>query len=851
MRKLLSGLAIKIWMPFATVLIILLVLLSIFYPKQQEASFRKNKQKELRELAKTVALGVEVSLRNNDFKGLQQSVQFVSNMDDFEYVAILTRDSVSGDEEVFISYPVKPAQEILNKNNQLFLYDTFRISTDELNGVVQIAASMKKINLLIDDINRPIYYSLAFIFIISLIVFFLIAGMISKPIIRLTESAKQLEFQEYEKTQIPFLERKDEIGGLALAFQSLKDSLLFQKNQNNELTSNLEKKVLSRTEALQQTQYQLLNAQKLAQLGQFNYDFTTDTWTSSEILNDILGIDDHYIRNKNSLFSLVVEDNRERLKAEIKKAMLNQEQLFCDFPIHLYQTNTIRWMSCIGKFTWNDQGIASRLSGTIQDITDRKQNEETVRRLSYVAQYTSNCVIIADKNKKIQWVNDSLLRLTGYSFNEIVGQTPRMFQFEKTDPDTLKEIAEKLQRLELVNKELLNRGKNGNEYWLELNIVPIFSERGEHTGFIAVETDITERKKNEDRLRKNQEELKRINETLEQKVIENTKKNIDLSKSIVEQEKMATVGEIAAGIAHDLNTPLGAIRVGSEIALTTLQQLISNRLFNLSKADFEFILSLSTQINTDGISGGIQSKLEQKEVTDYLMKSASFTKNRMDELSNWFVKCRITANNKEIIDEVLSKTDPEQLLQTLHQIQVMQKILNTIHLSVDRASKVIKDIRSFIKEDNSIQRNKVNLLENISTVLNIFNYELKKNVNLEVNVSPDIFVEGFEIKLFQLWSNLVKNALDAMDGQDYKELIISGKISGNVILIEVCNNGPDIEQDIQDKIFQKFFTTKQHKSGTGLGLSIAKNVLDDHNGTIQLFSGNGKTCFTVSLPLYT
>jgi signal transduction histidine kinase len=198
----------------------------------------------------------------------------------------------------------------------------------------------------------------------------------------------------------------------------------------------------------------------------------------------------------------------------------------------------------------------------------------------------------------------------------------------------------------------------------------------------------------------------------------------------------------------------------------------------------------------------------------------------------------------------MSKTDPNQLLQTLHQIQVMQKILSTIHLSVDRASKVIKDIRSFIKEDNALQRNKVNLLENITTVLNIFNYELKKNVNLEINVPSDIFVDGFDIKLFQLWSNLVKNALDAMDGQENKQLSISAKMSGNNVSIEVCNNGPDIDLNIQDKIFQKFFTTKQHKSGTGLGLSIVKNVLDDHNGSIQLFSGNGKTCFTVSLPVY-
>ena len=850
MRSVLSRLAIKIWLPFAIVLMVLLASVSIYYPKQQESTFRQNKEKELKELAKTVALGVELSLRNNDYKGLQQSIQFVSNMDDFDHVAILTKDTLAGKEMVFISFPEKSSDSILNRDDKRYLYQTYDLSTPEMNGVIQIAVSTDKINKLIDELNRPVYISLIIIFAVSLVVFFLIAGMISKPITKLTESAKLLEAQAYEKTNIPFLFRKDEIGELATAFESLKTSLLFQKNKNEELTANLEQKVLVRTEALQQTQDQLLTAQQLARLGQFHYEYASDTWTSSQILDDILGIDDRFPKNEESWFSIVSPDDREDLRASLRHAMLNKKTFEADFSVIRAVDGTKRWVSCIGTFVLGLDGKVQKLTGTIQDITDRKKNEETVRRLSYVAQYTSNCVIIADKNKKIQWVNDSLLRLSGYSYDEIIGQTPKIFQFEKSDPNTIREISEKLDKLEMINTEVLNRGKHGNEYWLELNIVPIFGENGEHTGYIAVEIDITDRKRTEERLKRNQEELKQINDTLEQKVIENTQKNLDLSKSIVEQEKMATVGEIAAGIAHDLNTPLGAIRVGSEIALTTLKQLISNRLFNLNRDDFEFVLKLSEQINTDGISGGLQSKKEQKEVLEYLSQLPEPPNDRVEELADWFIKSRITITNPSLINQVITKKDPHQLLQTLHQIQVMQKILNTIHVSVDKASKVIKDVRSFIKEDSVVQRGKINLRDNIDTVLNIFNYELKKNVNLEIAVDPTIHIDGYDIKLFQLWSNLIKNALDAMDGQENKQLWISSQLSGNKVIVDICNNGPDIELAIQKKVFDKFFTTKQHKSGTGLGLSIVKNVLEDHGGSIRLDSGNGKTCFSVTLPVF-
>ena len=105
--------------------------------------------------------------------------------------------------------------------------------------------------------------------------------------------------------------------------------------------------------------------------------------------------------------------------------------------------------------------------------------------------------MITDLDRRIVWVNDSLIRLSGYSREEIIGNTPRMFQFEKTNIDTVARIRELLSKDKEVSAEILNRGKHGNEYWLQLDIVPLLDKESNKIGYMAVETDITERKNKE------------------------------------------------------------------------------------------------------------------------------------------------------------------------------------------------------------------------------------------------------------------------------------------------------------------------------------------------------------------
>ena len=119
--------------------------------------------------------------------------------------------------------------------------------------------------------------------------------------------------------------------------------------------------------------------------------------------------------------------------------------------------------------------------------------------------------------------------------------------------------------------------------------------------------------------------------------------------------------------------------------------------------------------------------------------------------------------------------------------------------------------------------------------------------NVEFALSENCFIEGYDIKLFQLWSNLIKNAIEAMEETDKRgNLRIFDIESKTGITIVVENNGPKIPDEIQSEIFNKFYTTKSEKNGTGLGLNIVKNVIQDHNAKIELDSTDERTQFKIT-----
>jgi len=137
----------------------------------------------------------------------------------------------------------------------------------------------------------------------------------------------------------------------------------------------------------------------------------------------------------------------------------------------------------------------------IRDITDARAQRREIERLSEVARRTTNLVIVSDTEGRIEWVNPAFERRSGWSLEEIRGRKPGSFlQSEKTDPDVRREIAEALRALTPFSAEILNVSRGGQEYWVNLDIQPLFDGEGKHKGFMAVQSDVTERRAQAERL---------------------------------------------------------------------------------------------------------------------------------------------------------------------------------------------------------------------------------------------------------------------------------------------------------------------------------------------------------------
>lgn len=347
-------------------------------------------------------------------------------------------------------------------------------------------------------------------------------------------------------------------------------------------------------------------------------------------------------------------------------------------------------------------------------------------------------------------------------------------------------------------------------------------------------------------------EIEHINTNLEKLVEEELQKNLALVKSLSDQEKLVTIGEIASGVAHDLNTPLGAIKSGADNLLFSLDKFLRETISNCTDEQVQFALNRAKEKSIELFVGGIQLRQETHEMQLILnsitaTRNKNWTKEEWHELAKLFVKARIDKSDSTLIHRVLDSENPKDFLYLMYYLQTHRTLLHTIITSSNRAAQVIHDLKSYIQEKKHSDKTTVNLLDNINTVLNIFNFELKRIENLQVHVSAAHHIKGIDVKLYQLWSNILKNALES-----FLEIGIKGSISiesketDKHIFISIENNGKKIPEEVQQQMFQKFYTTKSATTGTGLGLSIVRNILDEHNASIQVESNEKSTKFTIA-----
>lgn len=367
------------------------------------------------------------------------------------------------------------------------------------------------------------------------------------------------------------------------------------------------------------------------------------------------------------------------------------------------------------------------------------------------------------------------------------------------------------------------------------------------TLFAEMLVNVYIRRDNIQEIESSKEQIRQINLNLEREVIEKTQKNTELSRLLTDQEKLAMIGEIAAGIAHDLNTPLGSIKVGAESIQYTLSSLFNDLIDKCPIDQLHFAYSRTIENNFQLFIGGLQARKEAMIFEAYLSERYPSIPIDYPIIAALFVKARIAIDEEEAIKRIVLSPNPNDFLNLIFHVQTVRTFITTILTASERATEVVKNLRSFIRYDKNSSKGPINLNENISTVLNVFNYELNSKIDLTFEVDSDLVIEGYDVKLYQLWSNLIKNAIEAIEG--YGKITIKSERSEKEYHISIENDGAVIPSEIREKMFTKFFTTKNKTNGTGLGLSIVQNVIEEHHAKINLESEPGSTRFTVSFPI--
>jgi two-component system NtrC family sensor kinase len=294
-----------------------------------------------------------------------------------------------------------------------------------------------------------------------------------------------------------------------------------------------------------------------------------------------------------------------------------------------------------------------------------------------------------------------------------------------------------------------------------------------------------------------------------------------------------------------MNTPLGSIKVGIESIRFILENLFKSVIEKCTVHQMHFACQLAMTKEIQMVMGGLQVMKETTSILEYISSQFPSLSVDANSLAKAFVKARIKVDEEELIAQVIATENPLEYLDLIYHIQTIRNLVDTVIASGDKATAVVSNLRNYLQNSSSEERKQVNLRVNIETILTVFSHELKNKVDLQFKV-PDIYVLGFENKLYQLWSNIIKNAIEAIEGQGELNIIYIEKPEYHSISIQ--NNGPKIDDEVLDNMFKKFYTTKGKQKGTGLGLSIVKRIINEHHGQVLVSSTNKLTTFEFLFP---
>jgi signal transduction histidine kinase len=348
-------------------------------------------------------------------------------------------------------------------------------------------------------------------------------------------------------------------------------------------------------------------------------------------------------------------------------------------------------------------------------------------------------------------------------------------------------------------------------------------------------------------------ELEQLNPDFIQKLIGYmTERAKAFATTQLQQEKVTALGQLSAGIAHELNNPASAInRMSSEL---------TKRL----KMNYELTEKLLQHKISPELIQDLRKMVEEKYHNNVKKLSALEQMNKEDEIAEWLINIgfeEIHQTSETLVDAGFSYSDFEniqqevnkdiffQVIRWLENLLSSQKILKDMEESSTRISALVGAIKSHVHMDQSNELQPANIHTGIENTLTLLGYKLReKNITVKRLFCDNITdIPVFVGEMNQVWTNIIDNAIYAIPQGG--ELTIETLCDVKNVIVKIIDNGAGIPADILSRIFDPFFTTKKVGDGTGIGLDLVNRIIKHHNGTISVNSKPGRTEFAVSVPV--